>query len=94
LEISVNVSPAREVVKMSVSSHCREIKPYDLKQDQEEVCPEAYVFWRRAVYPELFLFFMTLLGEADVPEGKSRLEKNRKVLRPFVTIKIDKSWSS
>jgi hypothetical protein len=31
---------------------------------------------------EIIITFLTLLGETAVPEGKSRLEKNRKVLRP------------
>jgi len=31
-------------VKMRMSSHSREIKPYDLKQDQIEVYSEANVF--------------------------------------------------
>ena len=43
-EISVDVHLALEVVKMRMSSHSREIKPYDLKQDQVEVYSEANVF--------------------------------------------------
>jgi KaiC domain protein len=43
-ELSVDVHLALEVVKMRMSSHSREIKPYDLKQDQVEVYSEANVF--------------------------------------------------
>ena len=43
-EASVDVHLALEVVKMRMSSHSREIKPYDLKQDQVEVYSEANVF--------------------------------------------------
>jgi KaiC domain protein len=43
-EISVDVHLALEVVKMRMSAHSREIKPYDLKQDQVEVYSEANVF--------------------------------------------------
>lgn len=43
-EVSVDVHLALEVVKMRMSSHSREIKPYDLKQDSVEVYSEANVF--------------------------------------------------
>jgi KaiC domain protein len=39
-----DVHLALEVVKMRMSAHSREIKPYDLKQDQIEVYSEANVF--------------------------------------------------
>ena len=39
-----DVHLALEVVKMRMSSHSREIKPYDLKQDQVLVYSEANVF--------------------------------------------------
>ena len=40
-EISVAVHPAMEVVKMRISSSVREIKPFNLNQDQEGVYSEA-----------------------------------------------------
>jgi KaiC domain protein len=43
-DISGDVHLALEVVKMRMSAHSREIKPYDLKQDQVEVYSEANVF--------------------------------------------------
>ncbi|MDD1684911.1 MAG: KaiC domain-containing protein [Methanoregula sp.] len=43
-DVSGDVHLALEVVKMRMSSHSREIKPYDLKQDQVEVYSEANVF--------------------------------------------------
>ena len=43
-DISVDVQLALEVVKMRMSEHSRGIKPYDLKQDQVVVYPEANVF--------------------------------------------------
>lgn len=44
-EISMGVYSEMEVVKMRMSIHCREIKPYDLKQDQEDACRETNVFF-------------------------------------------------
>jgi KaiC domain protein len=43
-EISVDVHLALEVVKMRMSSHSREIKPYEILQDQVMVYSEANVF--------------------------------------------------
>ena len=43
-DASADVHLAVEVVKMRMSAHSREIKPYDLKQDQVEVYSEANVF--------------------------------------------------
>jgi KaiC domain protein len=43
-EAAGDVHLALEVVKMRMSAHSREIKPYDLKQDQVEVYSEANVF--------------------------------------------------
>jgi KaiC/GvpD/RAD55 family RecA-like ATPase len=39
-----NVHLALEVVKMRMSSHSREIKPYDISQDKIGVYSEASVF--------------------------------------------------
>jgi hypothetical protein len=44
LEIPVDAHLVLEVVKRRMSSHSREIKPYDLKQDPAEIYPEASVF--------------------------------------------------
>jgi KaiC domain protein len=43
-DVATDVHLALEVVKMRMSAHSREIKPYDLKQDSVEVYSEANVF--------------------------------------------------
>lgn len=53
-EISVAVSPAMEVVKMRMTSHSREIKPFNLKQDQEEVYSESQCVFKKRGEGALF----------------------------------------